>query len=508
MERVKTTFQLRRDTKENWENYNPILGFGEPGYEIDTKVLKIGDGITSWKDLETFGNGTIVTPDGESIKNYVDEQIPIIKTGNDMFVQKINNTSNFYKEYNEFEDKVYSEFEFDFDYELIGDFKLVINYTTEYMGLDTDLYLYDKDNNPIYSNNLNSGYGLDLYGPEETIWYNLPNKKKLSKIVFVERGSQEQMELLRLNKIIIQAKGSYVSENGVHGGAIGRYNVIDAEDSYAIGYSNKIYGEKSSATGYGNTISGDNSFASGRNNIVSGTRSFVTNTDNNVGGYANSVFGKGNELLGNQNAIFGYNNKILSSNINNSFVSGGSSTITNNSPNNKDINSIHLLGSGLKMTNISENKRRGGECIVGRYNEDTSGSGNIFTVGGGYYDTENEIIYRTNAFSIRQLSNDADNFFRMRLGDTEITSEELNKIKNNEFEKVSINTIEAYPGSEYLFIDNSIDTGAGTITTNRITTALGINIQSNGTITFGEYSIDKNDFGIICEMIQEYRNNY
>lgn len=44
--------QLRRDTSARWAEINPILLEGEVGYEIDTKLRKIGDGVNRWNDLE------------------------------------------------------------------------------------------------------------------------------------------------------------------------------------------------------------------------------------------------------------------------------------------------------------------------------------------------------------------------------------------------------------------------------------------------------------------------
>lgn len=46
-----TTFLLRRGTKEAWEKNNPILAYGEPGYDLTNYGLKIGDGKTHWNDL-------------------------------------------------------------------------------------------------------------------------------------------------------------------------------------------------------------------------------------------------------------------------------------------------------------------------------------------------------------------------------------------------------------------------------------------------------------------------
>lgn len=48
---IKTTFQFLRGQSEAWTRINPILREGEPGYELDTHKLKIGDGITSWNAL-------------------------------------------------------------------------------------------------------------------------------------------------------------------------------------------------------------------------------------------------------------------------------------------------------------------------------------------------------------------------------------------------------------------------------------------------------------------------
>lgn len=53
----KTLIQARRDTAANWTSVNPVLASGEPGWESDTRKIKIGDGSTAWNSLsyETFG---------------------------------------------------------------------------------------------------------------------------------------------------------------------------------------------------------------------------------------------------------------------------------------------------------------------------------------------------------------------------------------------------------------------------------------------------------------------
>lgn len=44
-------FQLRRDTAANWASVNPTLGPGEPALEIDTLLVKYGNGAAAWNDL-------------------------------------------------------------------------------------------------------------------------------------------------------------------------------------------------------------------------------------------------------------------------------------------------------------------------------------------------------------------------------------------------------------------------------------------------------------------------
>lgn len=43
--------QVRRDTAANWQSINPVLGLGEPGWDITNLNLKIGDGTTAWNNL-------------------------------------------------------------------------------------------------------------------------------------------------------------------------------------------------------------------------------------------------------------------------------------------------------------------------------------------------------------------------------------------------------------------------------------------------------------------------
>jgi len=54
------TLQLRRDTAANWTTANPTLADGQPGWEKDTKKLKVGDGAAAWASLPYFSGGGAV----------------------------------------------------------------------------------------------------------------------------------------------------------------------------------------------------------------------------------------------------------------------------------------------------------------------------------------------------------------------------------------------------------------------------------------------------------------
>lgn len=45
---------LRNDTAANWTSANPVLLKGEMGIEIDTNKFKIGDGTSTWDELDYF----------------------------------------------------------------------------------------------------------------------------------------------------------------------------------------------------------------------------------------------------------------------------------------------------------------------------------------------------------------------------------------------------------------------------------------------------------------------
>lgn len=51
--------QFRRGSASEWTSANPTLSAGEFGFETDTGLFKIGDGVNLWDDLVYPASGTI-----------------------------------------------------------------------------------------------------------------------------------------------------------------------------------------------------------------------------------------------------------------------------------------------------------------------------------------------------------------------------------------------------------------------------------------------------------------
>ena len=51
--------QLKRGLAAAWAEKNPVLKEGEVGLELDTKKYKVGDGTSTWSDLEYWGGGEL-----------------------------------------------------------------------------------------------------------------------------------------------------------------------------------------------------------------------------------------------------------------------------------------------------------------------------------------------------------------------------------------------------------------------------------------------------------------
>lgn len=90
--------QLRRDTRDNWDLYNPILASGEPGMVLDYPSLyKMGDGIHHWSELPYRGfDGNIVQETGNSATSVMSQKAvsEVLDALEEMLIEKINQTDS------------------------------------------------------------------------------------------------------------------------------------------------------------------------------------------------------------------------------------------------------------------------------------------------------------------------------------------------------------------------------------------------------------------------------
>ena len=56
---MKSKFYFKRGKAASWAEKNVLLGPGEPGFEIDTGRLKVGDGIRTWNNLPYLAENEI-----------------------------------------------------------------------------------------------------------------------------------------------------------------------------------------------------------------------------------------------------------------------------------------------------------------------------------------------------------------------------------------------------------------------------------------------------------------
>ena len=66
---IKMVFQFRRDTAANWEQYKHIVpAAGEPCFVVDKNILKIGDGIKTFEELDPINGVKLeIAADGKSV---------------------------------------------------------------------------------------------------------------------------------------------------------------------------------------------------------------------------------------------------------------------------------------------------------------------------------------------------------------------------------------------------------------------------------------------------------
>lgn len=84
---MATRIQVRRGTGAAWTTSNPTLDIGEFGYNTTTTQLKIGDGTTTWNDLDYIVNDA-------SLETSLGDYIEIVDKGAANGVAELNSSSN------------------------------------------------------------------------------------------------------------------------------------------------------------------------------------------------------------------------------------------------------------------------------------------------------------------------------------------------------------------------------------------------------------------------------
>jgi len=81
---MATRIQLRRDTEANWTSNDPILAEGEVAISLDLEKIKIGDGSSSWSELDYIN----LTP--TEIQNAIDSAVSSVVDGSPALLDTLN----------------------------------------------------------------------------------------------------------------------------------------------------------------------------------------------------------------------------------------------------------------------------------------------------------------------------------------------------------------------------------------------------------------------------------
>jgi hypothetical protein len=86
---LNSVIKLKRGTEGRWNETNPILAQGEPGFVSDMNKLKVGDGITSWNDLPYIATGSDSSGGGVVVYETF-EKLP--EAGENNLIYKVDST--------------------------------------------------------------------------------------------------------------------------------------------------------------------------------------------------------------------------------------------------------------------------------------------------------------------------------------------------------------------------------------------------------------------------------
>jgi hypothetical protein len=202
----ETNIEIRKGSKAAWESTNPVLEPGEPGFETDTKKLKLGDGTTAWNNLPYFraDGGELVDGDGNNADiafdpNYIGE-----------FIELSNNscTSSFTSDASENETSVLTNYAIKNSekvvFSMVTNFGGAISYTG--VGIANRQHDVNYENNGGYLGANNNSIGVYDNG---SIYFNDKEVVNLD-LNFQLDGSVVDVAVDRVNNLMwFRANGGY-----------------------------------------------------------------------------------------------------------------------------------------------------------------------------------------------------------------------------------------------------------------------------------------------------------
>ena len=291
---LNTTIKFKRDTTENWlANKDVIPAEGEPCYDLDAKILKIGDGITTYEKLPAIHAGTIPTAashyegiknDGESDMDVVArviEEEKITTARDDIFIVKTLIAEGKYS---------HTAYVYDGDKWVAMDG----NYNAKNVYFDTDLVLTQTFGKYATSSSIPnvtvSATGMSMYDLIMDAYSEKKNPTKTNPKVtgFNVTGNDASTTIFEVGTTVTPQwvstfnAGSYTYKSSVSNTAISPVSGTGVSaTSWEVKQGDDVIGTVEDGTAASSFVIGD-----GNNTAVSGTVSYSITADYSDGNYA------------------------------------------------------------------------------------------------------------------------------------------------------------------------------------------------------------------------------
>lgn len=185
----KKRIQIRRDSEENWVNINPILLYGEIGYDLTNNNIKIGDGERPWNILPYITNEVDLS--GYYTKDEINTILDELNTNlsNDYYTKEqvdeiiINNNINYYTK-----EQIFTKEETETEIQNAID---GIEFPEQQEVSNSTITIVQGDNNQSFNLNQPENQTIVLednnfnWFGNETIFESLPDEQKVNGIYYI-----------------------------------------------------------------------------------------------------------------------------------------------------------------------------------------------------------------------------------------------------------------------------------------------------------------------------------